>query len=276
MINVNYLLIEKDGKIIDHRKFNLTLLSFRPQSLNHLHKFDDIEGRSGSIYKGTTFDKREIRATFLLKGKDYLGLKLLLIEINKLFATSGEVYLIHSEQKGKRWKVLANSVFEPEYLNSRMARFDLDFISPQPFAESVGTTLDEFSPDSGLWGIGMNLPMGKDLVYLHRTNNFQIYNPSDVKIRPEEFPIKIFFKGKSDRLLIKNNTTGEYFQYLDTTEASDVITLDRLRHLKNGSSIFSSTSRTSISLDPGWNNFTVSGSSETFEIWFDFRFYYYL
>jgi len=275
MISVNYLLIEKDGNIIDHRKFNLKLLSFRPQSLNHLHTFEDIEGRNGSIYKGTTFDKRELKATFLLKGSDYLGLKLLLIEINKLFATSSEVYLTHSEQMGKRWRVLTNSVFDPEYLNSRMARFELDFISSQPFAESIGTTLDEFSPDSGLWGIGMNLPMGKDLIYRHRTNAFQIYNPSDVKIRPEEFPIKIFFKGESDGLLIKNNTTGDYVQYSGTTKSSDIITLDRLRHLKNGNSIFSATSRTSLSLNPGWNSFVISGNSGSFEIWFDFRFYYY-
>lgn len=274
---MSYLLIEKNGEIIDHRKYNLELLSFRPQSMDHQHLFDNIEGRNGSIYKGTTFGTRELKATFVLRGNDYLSLKLLIVEINRLFVTSKEVYLIHSDQKGKRWSVLTNSVFDPERINRTAATFELTFISPQSFCESIGTTLDEFSSDSGLWGIGMNLPMGKDLVYRHRTNNFQIYNPSDVFITPNDFPLKIFFKGESEGLLIKNSTTGDYVQFSGSTKASDIITLDRRRHLKNGANILSSTSRTFIRLAPGWNSFSVSGTTETgFELWFDFRFYYFL
>jgi hypothetical protein len=87
-------------------------------------------------------------------------------------------------------------------------------------------------------------------------------------------PLKITFTGASTNLTITNTTTGDIWQYTGTTQAGDTITLDGVRSLKNGVSVFGNTNRKLITIAPGWNNFTITGASGSFTISFDFRFYY--
>jgi len=87
-------------------------------------------------------------------------------------------------------------------------------------------------------------------------------------------PLKITFTGASSNLTITNQTTGDMWQYTGTTQAGDTITLDGVRSLKNGASIFGQTNRKLITLKSGWNDFAITGATGAFEISFDFRFYY--
>jgi hypothetical protein len=270
-----YLLIEKDGTIIDHRNLGLQLLSFRKQSMEHRHEFSDIDGRNGSIHTGTTFGPRSLIASFLLDGENHIFMQMLIDEIHSLFATNKEVFLIDSRQPGKRWRVLTNNTFDTPYSTPRVAKYDLEFISPISYSESVGTTLDDFTFASDLWQIGMNLPADAELIYRWNTSRFKIYNAGNAPIDPNELPLNIFFKGASNGLTIRNITTGHIFKYNGSTNKNDVITLERLRHLKNGVSIFSETNRNYITIAPGWNEFEIIGTTGSFVIWFDFRFYYY-
>jgi Phage tail protein len=153
-------------------------------------------------------------------------------------------------------------------------RFDVEFTTLSPFAESIGTTLDPFTFDAELWQIGQGLTAEDGIVYTHSTSSFRIYNAGDVTIDPRVLPLKITFTGASTNLKITNTTTGDMWQYTGTTQAGDTITLDGVRSLKNGVSIFSATNRKLITIASGWNDFTITGASGSFTISFDFRFYY--
>jgi hypothetical protein len=150
----------------------------------------------------------------------------------------------------------------------------VDFIIHSVFLESIGTTLDPQTFDSELWQIGQGL-ITDDTKYIHNTTSFRIYNAGNVKVDPHRNPLIIKYKGISTNLQIKNNTTLDTWSFTGTTTEDDTLELNRLRSLKNTVvNVFSDTNRRSISLAPGWNDIELIGTSGSFEISFDFRFYY--
>ncbi len=267
------LLIKKQGLTINTADYGLNCLKFRPQSVSHNHKLEQFENLDGANHAGTTFGPRDLIASFVVEEDTHILLNLLISELHALFATKEQIFLIDPRQPGKQWRALVNSVFDIDYVNPSTGTHDLSFLSPRSFCESVGTTLDEFTFDSDLWQVGMNLPADRDLIYKHKANRFQIYN-AGVFLDPSKLPLRILYKGGSSNLTIKNKTTGDVFTYSGTSGPDDTIVLDRIQHFKNNTNIFTYTNHKRISLATGWNDFEINGTSEDFEIIFDFRFYY--
>ncbi|MFP7447167.1 phage tail family protein, partial [Bacillus infantis] len=112
--------------------------------------------------------------------------------------------------------------------------------------------------------------------YLFQQSAFSIWNDGDEPVDPRErwAYLQVLFQGASENLTIKNLTTGDEWSYTGTTAAGDIIELNGIRSLKNGSSIFGQTNRKLLTLAPGMNQFEVSGTTGPFQISFDFRFYY--
>lgn len=270
-----YLTIIKNGETIDHRKYGLKLLSFRKESLTHRTNYEEMDGRHGAIDTGTTFGERKLKATFLMQGVDHLDYQLMIDEVYALFACEDSIELIDSRQPGKVWTVKPSNSFEPDDLNPRSGKFEIEFTSPSPFASSYGSTLDPFTFGEEVWQIGQGLIPSDSLVYRHRTNRFSIFNAGNVEIDPcLEMPLNIVYKGASSNFTIKNKTTGQTVSYNGTSKPTDTIKLEGLRHLKNGVSIYGNTNRGYISLKPGWNDIELAGTSGSFEISFDFFFFY--
>lgn len=195
-------------------------------------------------------------------------------EISDLFSTESEMTIIESRQPGKKWDVKVDGDYEIEWIGGRNGRFDVNFIASLPFAQSIGTTLDKFTFDADKWQVGMGLPSDTEIMYAFNTNQFRVFNAGNVAIDPQNMPFDIRFKGASNNLTIKNTRTGQTFKYSGSSTSNDVILLKRCRHLKNNVSIYDNTTHDVITLLPGWNDFVVAGTSGSFEIAFDFRFYY--
>lgn len=262
---------------LDGTRFNLETigiipLQFNVESLSPRHNFEAVEGRDGHIDLGTTFEGRRINTKFAIKAKDLYDYPLLSNEVFKLFNARTEFYLIHKYEPKRRWKVKTITMFSIDRLLRRVGSFEIQFISASPYAESFGTTLDPFTFDGELWQVGQGL-ISEDLKYVHNTNTFSIYNGSDIDLDPREFPLKIKYQGASNNLTIKNLTTGDEWKYNGSSGANDTILLDGVRSLKNGLTIFGQTNRKLITLKQGWNDFTLTGTSGSFLISFDFRFY---
>ncbi|MED3716029.1 phage tail family protein [Geobacillus thermodenitrificans] len=267
------MIIERlNGTIIDTEQYGIKLLTHSISSPSPRVITEEIEGRDGYIELGTTFDGRKIRASFFMHAVDRHDFPLLRNEVFRIFSTK-ELFYFHEPDQKRRWLVRANG-FEIEKYPPRIGTFEIEFSSPSPYAESIGTTLDPFTFDAELWQIGQGLTGEDDMVYTHSASNFKIYNAGDVTIDPRVLPLKITFTGASTNLTITNKTTGDTWQYTGTTTANDTITLDGIRSLKNGLSIFGNTNRKLITIAPGWNNFTITGANGSFTISFDFRFYY--
>lgn len=271
MINVYDAL----GNLIDISKIGLRCTSFIPESLSPQFVEESREGADGTIILGTTVVSRKLYAKFLIEALDHLDYQLLRDEIYKIFDPRKDRYIVDTRQPGKRWRARASNAIRPEYLNYITGQFDLEFSVAFPYAESIGTTLDPFTFDSELWQMGQGLPSDADLVYKHSTTSFSIYNAGDIEIDPRLLPLIISYKGESTNLKIKNITTNVEWTYTGTSNVGDSINLDGIRSTKNGLSITRATNKKVLSLATGWNDFIITGTSESFEIIFDFRFYYF-
>jgi hypothetical protein len=231
-----------------------------------------IEGRHGAVGLGQNYDVRKINASFYMKAVDYDDYALLRDEIFRIFRTDEMFYVIDSRNPEKRWFVRIESPISVEQ-KGLYGFFDVEFIADNPFAESVGTTLNPMTFDAELWQIGQGLTV-EDTAYQFTSSTFRVYNAGDMTVDPRMFPLVITFTGASTNLKITNATTGDVWQYTGTTSASDVIKLDGKRSTKNGLSVFRNTNRGVISIAQGWNDFTITGATGAFTISYDFRFYY--
>jgi phage-related protein len=266
------MIIEKlDGTIIETEEYGIKLLTHSISSPSPRVVSEEIEGRDGYIEIDTTYDGRKIRASFFMYAFDKYDYPLLRNEVFRIFATK-ELFYFHEPNQKRRWLVRASG-FDIERFSPRGGTFEIEFSSPSPYAESIGTTLDPFTFDAELWQIGQGLE-ADNLKYVHNTTSFKIFNAGDITVDPRIYPLKITYTGASTNLTITNQTTGDIWQYTGTSQAGDMITLDGIRSIKNGLSIFRDTNRKLITIVPGWNDFTITGASGSFTISFDFRFYY--
>lgn len=267
------IIIERlDGTQYTFSDYNISIIDFKIDSPAPRFNWETIDGRHGVVDLGTTYAERGLHGNFEFMAEDFLDFPLLRNEIFKILDSRESFYLIDDREPGKRWLVKANG-YSPEQLIANRGKFDVDFISPSSFAESIGSTLDPKTFDAQVWQTGDGLTLD-DTLYTQSTTSFQIYNAADgVTIDPRELPLLITFQGASTNLQIKNTTTGDTWQYTGTTAAGDTIKLDGVRSLKNDVSIFGNTNHQLISLAPSYNSFQITGASGSFTISFSFRFY---
>ncbi|KAA0944150.1 phage tail family protein [Sporosarcina sp. ANT_H38] len=267
------VVIEKlDGTKYDLKQFGLVPSTFTIDSPSPRHVSEIVEGRSGYLDLGTTFEGRTMKATFYIKGKDKYDYLLLRDEVFRLFDARTFFYLIDKNQPKKRWKVKTAAPYTPERFNGRIGTLEIQFVSPSPYAESYGTTIDPFTFTDELWQVGQGV-ISEDLKYAHSVSFFRIYNGSDIDIDPREIPLLIKYQGISNNLKIKNITSGDEWAFTGASGVNDTILLDGVRSLKNSLTIFGQTNRKLIKLKKGWNDFQLSGASGSFLISFDFRFH---
>lgn len=258
------------------KDYGLKVLKYLVPSPSFTHVSEKIDGMDGELLIDSQFNTRDISVEFLMLSDDIKGLYELKYKFNQLFARREEFYIIFDREKWKRWKVILNSPVQWENSSNSSSVAEVNFISHSPFAESVGTTLSPSNEDSYIQQFKNGIWDGFEptVQYEFSTNNFEVFNDSDIVVDPRNKELTITFKGASTNLKIENTTTGDVFEYTGSTIDTDVIELKGVRHLKNGVSIFKNTNRKTITLDVGWNDFIISGYTGDFEISIDARFYY--
>lgn len=242
-----YLTIIKSEQTIDHRNWGITCLSFDKSSVNPQNVYESFESMHGLISFPTTFGGRPMRAIFYVEAEDHLSYQLMKDNIFSLFAAETEMTVIDSRQPTKLWKLKVASQFNIENLTHRAGRFTVEFISASPFADSDAPSIQTKA-----------------------VNSFTISNVGNKVIDPRRDGLIITYTGASTNLSVKNNTTSDEWKYTGTTVASDNLKLDGIRSFKNGLSIFRNSNRQLIHLVPGENNFSLTGTSGSFTIKFEF------
>lgn len=290
--------IFKDGMNKKLSDIGIVAKDFILSSIEIDSKVESLEGMDGFRETDATFGSRIITVPFYLKGVDLLDFMLARDELFRLVTDKRPFYIQELRRpKYQQYNFVGiNERYEPEDDNQELSQKrylvrlsniveieqtfkdgegELVFTTIElPFAESVGTTLDDLTFTAEKWQVGQGLTL-ENPKYTHSTNTFSIYNAGDVTIDPRQLPLKIIYRGASNNLKITNLTTGDEWQYDGTSGSNDNITLDGIRSLKNDSSIFKDTNKKLISLKPGWNDFTLSDTSGSFLISFEHRFYYY-
>ena len=231
----------------------------------------------GDITLGKKRNSRNIQARFLYKSRDFADYKLLRDELFAIFDPLEAFYIVDTQIPGKRWRVEVDS-YEPSRINGLLAEVTIILYSSKPYAESIGTTMDEetFNASMRYYGVGA-LPGASVDDYIHGTNNFVIHNAGNVLIDPRQSELLITLtsiSATSSKITLTNNTTGDVWTYTGTFAVGSTITIDRTKSKKNGTNIVGDTNLQLISLAKGINNFTVTGLTGDFEIKFEFRYLY--
>ncbi|MGM9925224.1 MAG: phage tail family protein [Bacillus sp. (in: firmicutes)] len=269
----NFKIIKQDGTIIDMHEKNLFVNFFRISSPSPEHSVEQVDGRHGNIYLGTTLQERKIATQLTVEASDYKDFDMFRDELFRIFNPLEEFYIVRDIQPKKKLKVSVANQFDLEYVWLELGELPVEFVIHSTFLESVSTTLPPLTFESEAWQTGQGLNL-EEPVYVHQSKTFRIFNAGDVPVDPRSMDLLIKFVGNATNLQIKNLTTGDTWQHTGSLVKSDTLLLNGIKSLKNGQSIFKNTNKKLITIAPGWNDFEITGASD-FLITFDFRFYYY-
>lgn len=267
--------IRKSGEVFRLADFGIKTINFTVNAPEVRPEYDTPDGADGLIDLGATYGERTMAGEFFMTAADVDDYANLRNQVFRIFASREPFYLIDEREPSKRWLVRAGG-FSPNQVRHH-GRFSIAFTSPSAFAESVNTTLVNDGVYYGnqiaqIVNFGQSEPEPQ---YTFSTTTFSVYNAGDVAIDPRRMPLVIKYRGQSTNLEIRNLTTLDTWRYTGTTTAGQSLEINRTRSLKNGVvNVFADTNRKLITLAPGWNEFQLVGTTGSFTIEFNSRFYY--
>lgn len=248
---MNTLIETLDGRHYDLEALGIITRDFVVSAPSVDTQYEQIDGRHGAVEVDTTYGPRNLRGSFYVKAEGYDDYASRRDEVFEIFSGLKPFYITETRTEGKRWLVRTNGSFTPEQ-EWRYGKFEVDFVSASPFAETVNVVSRTFTESA-----------------------FRFRNDGNAAIDPRAQDVtEITVKGASNKLTITNVTTGDSWRYNGTTADGDTITLKGVKSLKNGSSIFGATNKRLITLAPGNNEFTISGTIGPFEVTISTRFYF--
>lgn len=263
--SIDVILEGLDGTRYSFKEYGIGVRDFVVSSPYYATSYESVEGMDGQIDAGTVLGYRNIKMILYFVADAFENYALKRDEVFRILDSRQPFYLIESRNPYKRWKVKIDANFTPEQFRN-LGMFEVNCISASSFAESLGSTLHPSEH--------FQTRTGGPVEYSFNQPSFSVWNDGDEAINPRQHALKIEYKGASSNLVIRNITNGAEWQHNGSTIASDVILLDGVKSLKNGVSVFGQTNRKLITLDPGWNEFQLSGASGAYEISFDFVFLY--
>lgn len=247
------------------------VLNFTVESPSYETTSEMIDGRHGAIDLETIYGPRKMNGSFYLFSENNAQFPLMRNKIFAIFDSKEPFYLVDTRESHKRWLVKCDGGFSIEQILYNRGRFDAGFIAFSPFAESLGTTLYPHEDDK-LQQIEDDTR--RPIQYIFNTSNLWVFNAGDVAVDPRSMFLEVVYKGASTNLAILNKTTNEAWSYTGTTASDDELQLMGVQSKKNGVSVFKDTNKKLITLEKGWNELQLSGTSGSFTLSIDFRFRY--
>lgn len=238
--------------------YGLTGLDLTPESPSYTVQTETIEGMDGAIMLGKQLNPRNITARFLVQSFDYTDSLIKRENIYNLFNGVEPFYIGETKLPYQRWLVESVEPWTPERYNPTTMEITLNLICWKGRPESIGT-----STQAKTFEHLQELPVTyTDYQDIYATK-FKIYNPGQpIDPRNINHYLKITYKGRSYNLSINNQTTGDVWQYMGTSNSNDEIVLEGIRATKNGLSIFRQTNKRLITLAHGWNYFEIRGAPD--------------
>lgn len=242
------------------------------------NSYQQITGVNGSVYTTSQFDKTTVNLKFLLRFKSWEDFNLAKHDIYRFFMTK-EVIRVRCNTAPNKVYYCRSMPFEITIskVGQLGAVFTIPLDNPSGLAYSICNS-DEFNnlEKYGNWSYGMNIPNNYPLQYhFSNTNNFTVYNPSDIDINPylqnDKLSIQVKFSGNN--ITIKNNTNGSNWTYKKSGNGSDVLLINGVNSSLNGTPCSKDTNYGHIQLDKGINDFAISGANSS-DITFSFPFVY--
>lgn len=270
---IDVLLERLDGAVYSFKECGIGVRDFAVSSPYYATEYENIDGMDGVVDTGTTLGYRQIKMSLYFVADSMEDYAIKRHEVFSILDSRQAFYITESRNPHKRWKVKIDGIFTPDQARL-FGFFDVSLTSASPYALSPGTTLNML-PDDHYYSIGDGkIDEGDPLVQFEfDTSSFFVFNDSDTIVDPRNMQINIKLQGTLVNPIIRNLTTSDEWKWTGSATASDVISLDGVRSLKNDQSIFGQTNKQLITLARGWNEFSITGATD-FTIAFDFKMYY--
>ena len=239
--------------------------------------YQEIPGLDGSKLQYTTFSRYQVVANFCIYFTDWEDYKLAKHQFYRLF-TSRQLIRMRTDVESAIVRFVYPNLPEikPDQNGSHFATFSMNFDNPSGFRYSLYRSDGTYSNDLDGVQFGMNLHENEDQYNYHfTTNNFRVYNASDIQVDPfgQKHDLKIISKFKGNSMKITNNTNGSEWSYTKASNGEESIVLDGINTTLNGIPASANTDYGNIILDTGWNDIAVTGA-DSVDITFSFPFIY--
>lgn len=250
---LNTIIEHLDGRHFDLMRYGIVTRDFIVSSPEYAREIAELDGLDGAIETDVSLQPRPIAVDIYIKAEDnlreYVRLRDFVFEV---FGSNGRPFYIRDVRfPTKRWLVRLDGGFAP--VQERMyGFFTVNLIALSGVSESNNVVKRGYN----------------ETTFDFRNGGTEII---DMRSQTET---EIIFRGASEGLTIKNDTTGDEWRYNGSTSEGDIITLKGVRSTKNGQSIFGQTNKKLISIAPGNNKFEVRGASGDFELNINTRFYF--
>lgn len=288
---MDVMITKMNGESFKLSEYDVTVRDFNVGSIPVTGIYGDVEGRMGTVDYGADYGQRMISVPFYTKANDFADYPLLRDTLHALVISREPFYIREIRRgiyqtgdneapSGKRYKVRISGEFNIDQ-QFRYGFGELTFETTDlPFAESVGTSGD--IGDNGLnygdgWSYGMGLLYDDEShKYTHTGTSFRIYNAGNVAVHPFEQELAITIssvQGSTSFLQLRNTTNNTTFRVTEAVSGNQTVKLDGANVTSNSLQYLRKTNRQFIELEPGWNEFVVTGATSV-RVGFDFRFYY--
>lgn len=249
----------------------LQLLDLSTASPAVTNTYDQDTAVDGQTVVSMTYDKNTVNAKFWLHfgtWQDYLLAK---HEIYKLFG-GREMHRLRTDTEPYVCEYVLPTAFELALIadGSHDATFTIPFDNPSGYRYSVNNSdamaIEEF---------GMNRPLDADPEYHFTSATMRVFNASDIAIDPYEqrHDLKITIKFAGNSCKLTNATNSSSWTYTKAATQSDTIILDGIATTLNGKPASANTDYGTITLEPGWNTITATGTT-AIDCTFSFPFIY--
>lgn len=268
------LTLTQNGKTFDPQKdMKIVAKNFFRNPPNYAVEYSIFSGSNGSKEVSSSFQSFKITLLLDVFYKNNYDKELIMFELYNVFFPGYQYFLSCSLMPGLRYKVNPISMEQTEE-ESTFCTFEITFGVPSGCAESIATTLSDFSLDEE-WQFSQGL-VAEDYSYMHKTSRFTVFNGGSFSIDPREHYLRIVLEGESEgNATIFNRTTGERFIYYPplSTKLGQSLVVEGVIPRLNGVSCGINTNHGLISLSEGVNQIEIQNITRVKSSW-DFRFLY--
>jgi hypothetical protein len=204
---------------------------------------------------------RTLSVDFYFEGQDVYDFEMACKAIHGFFFERFPYYIRSTLMPGFRYMVLPKP-YDPTRLNIADFTFTIDFDMPTGLREAFQTTLEApMTYDAEAWQLQMNLPVDQDLAYVFNASQFSVYNASDIVINPLKHHLLDIALTCVGTPTITNLDTSDSFTLNQAMSSSDALLLSGFDPYLNNTRCGRLTNHGVITLQKGWNRFSITGCS---------------
>ena len=276
------IITSQNGTSFNFRDMGIRVLNFEPESLNTNHTIESVSGGS-YVVSDSYIVERYIDVELQFLAADIGDYVLLRRELFNLLAGTQWFYVVDEREPNKRWQVFPNDQFQTEREGLK-GIVSLRWLCRNKYAESVYTaqeiiTLGDGVDTKKVWDPGLfawdgSTDWEETLNYNFNTNQFDVQNLGTAPVDPRTDFLDIEVRGNFGPFFEILSLTNRSVYRVDLTATpTDRIFLTGVQSFKNDTSIFLPSNKRVIVLEPGNNDFIITGGTVE-SVRFNFRYLY--